>query len=177
MPEKKPAASLHLEPEPVYERLDPAAVRLFRDDTGHLRLVIEGDRCYVAARVLRTFPLSDPDHYLAFLDDKERLIGLIPDPGELDEESQRQARRELERRYFLPTVHRVREAREEFGALYCDVETDQGRRQFVTRGVRDTLVELGDGQLLMSDVDGNRYRVADWRLLDPRSRRLLERLV
>jgi len=45
------------------------------------------------------------------------------------------------------------------------------------RGARDALEEQGDGELLMPDVDGNRYRVPNLETLDPRSRRLLERIV
>ena len=39
------------------------------------------------------------------------------------------------------------------------------------------MVELGDGELLISDVDGNRYRIVDWRRLDAASRRFLDRVV
>ncbi len=163
--------------EPFYPQLAPAGVRLFRDETGRLRLTIEGDRSFVEAKVVRVFPLSDPDHYLGFLDGKDRVIGVVVEPEGLDEETRRTAERELRRRYFTPTITRVYEAREEFGSVYCDVDTDHGRRQFVAQAWRDTLEELGDGRLLVTDVDGNRYLISHWERLDPRSRRLLERLV
>ena len=47
----------------------------------------------------------------------------------------------------------------------------------MARGIRDGIEDLGDGSLLLPDVDGNRYRIADWRHLDPKSRRLLERVI
>lgn len=163
--------------EPHFPRLDPERLRVFRDGSGKLRLVVAGDRCYVDARVARAFPLSLPDRYVTFLDGKDRVIGTVREPERLDEDSRQAVRRELKRRYFTPTIRRFHDAREEFGAVYCDVETDRGRRRFVARGLRDTVQELGEGELLMSDVDGNRYRIEDWRRLDLRSLRLLERLI
>jgi hypothetical protein len=57
------------------------------------------------------------------------------------------------------------------------VETDRGRRQFIAKGMRDAIRDLGDGELFIPDVDDNRFRIADWRRLDARSRRLLEHMV
>ena len=163
--------------EPFYAALDAARMRLFRDGTGRLRLTIEGDRSFLEAKVVRTFPLSNPDHYLGFLDGRDHVIGLVAEPQELDEQSRATIEEELRRRYFTPVIVRVYEAREEFGSVYCDVETNHGRRQFVAEALRDTLEELADGQLMLADVNGNRYIVEHWQRLDPRSRRLLERLV
>lgn len=100
-----------------------------------------------------------------------------PEPGRLDADSRRAAREALDRRYSMPTITRIHSMTEEFGAIYCEVETDCGRRQFVGRGLRDAIEDLGEGELLIPDVDGNRYRVADWQALDPLSRRLLARVV
>jgi hypothetical protein len=165
------------EREPHYEWLDPATLSVFRDGSGRTRLEIAGDRCYVDVHAALAFPRTAPDGYVGLLDGKDKAIGLIRDPGGLDEESQKVLRLEIERRYFVPTVTRVLEAKEEFGAIYFDVDTDHGRRQFVAKGLRDSMDHLGGGELMFSDVDGNRYHVRDWTALDPQSRGLLERMV
>ena len=165
------------EREPHYEYLEPAEVRLFHDGSGKVRMVVEDDRCYVDVRTARAFPLSLPDAYIGLLDGRDKVIGLIVDTAELDDESQRVIEDDLRRRYFTPTISRVHEAKEEFGAVYFDVETEFGPRQFVAKGLRDALEERGEGELLLTDVDGNRYRFENWTQLDPRSRRLMERLV
>ena len=36
---------------------------------------------------------------------------------------------------------------------------------------------MGDGRVLIMDVDGKRYMVEDWPRLDDKSRRLLERVL
>ncbi len=163
--------------EPHYEWLDGARLRLFRDDSGRLRLLIEGDRCYLDVKVACAFPHSLPGRHVGFLDGREKVIGLVEDAGGLGEESRRWLERELERRYFLPLILRIHSLKEEFGAVYWEVETDRGPRHFVVQGMRDLVETLGDGTLIISDVDGNRYRIAEWERLDQRSRRMLEPLV
>ena len=173
-PPQEPGSS---EREPHYESLDPRSLRLFRDDSSKLRLTVEGDRSYTDVKVVRAFPLSVPDGYVAFLDGKDKVIGMITSPATLDHGSQACVREELKHRYFTPTIQRFLSLREEYGAIYCTVETDHGPRDFVARGIRDTLEDLGNGQLLFSDVDGNRYRIEDWRRLDAKSRRMLELVI
>jgi len=163
--------------EPHYEHLEPGKLRLFSDGSGKVRLVIEGDRCYLDVKPARAFPFSAPETCLGLLDDKDKVIGLIGGPEDLDMVSRQTLRNALERRYFLPNVTRVLQAKEEFGAVYCDVLTDRGPRHFVAKGMRDTIRHLGNGELLISDVDGNRYRIENWQTLDAPSRRLLERLL
>lgn len=163
--------------EPEHKFLDPGRVRLFTDDSGRFRLTVEDDRCYLDVKVVRAFPLSLPDRYLGFLNPKDRVIGLVKDPEEMDPDSRRLALERLQRRYFTPNIERIEDMKEEFGAVYFRVETDHGKRRFVVKGIRDSLVDLGEGELLIMDVDGNRYRVGDWRELDRRSQRFLERVV
>jgi len=163
--------------EPDFVFLDPKKLKLFKDNSGRLRLTLERDRSYPEVKVVRAFPLSDPDHYLGLLNAKDRVIGLVADPGELDEDSRKAAADAVGGHYFVPVVRRIRSLREEFGAIYFDVDTDRGRREFVAKGIRDEMEDLGEGELLIPDVDGNRYRIADWRRLDGKSRRLLERVV
>lgn len=168
---------LLVEQEPHYDQLEPGSLRFFRDASGRFRLTIEGDRSYLDVKAVRVFPLTHPERYTAFLSGKDKVIGMLIDTSVLDEASQEVIREDLERRYFTPTIRRVVSLREEYGAIYSVVETDHGEREFVAKGIRDTIEDLGDGELLFADVDGNRFRIEDWRALDVRSRRLLERVV
>ena len=169
--------SVEPEKEPDYEFLDPGIVKLFRSELGWLRLEVKDDRCYLDVKVARTFPLSNPDQYYGFLNAKDKVIGVVVDPSKLDRNSKKIAEEELVRRYFTPIIRRFLRMKEEYGAVYCDVETSMGPREFVVKGIRDSILDLGDGRVLIMDVDGNRYMVEDWPKLDDRSRRLLERVL
>ena len=177
MEDEKKTAS-HAPPEtvrePLYnEPLDPAKLSVFADGSGRTRLTIAGDRSYLDVKAACAFPLSDPEHHIGFLDAADRSIGTLASLDGLDKTSVAAIRDSIQNRYFIPTIHRILKMKEEFGIVYCDLETDRGRRQLVARGLRDSLVEMGEGELMLSDVDGNRYRVSDWRKLDSASRRRL----
>jgi hypothetical protein len=173
------SVNLSVEPdrEPDYEHLEPGKIRLSRSRRGWPVLEVEDDRCYLDIRVVRAFPLTYPEGYYGFLNAKDKVIGIIPDPSGLDPGSREIAERELTRRYFTPIITSFVRMREEHGVVYGDIETNLGPRQFVVKGIRDSILDLGDGKVLINDVEGNRYMVKNWRDLDNRSRRLLERVL
>ncbi|MDE2126637.1 MAG: DUF1854 domain-containing protein [Armatimonadetes bacterium] len=154
--------------------LQPQEVQLLRL-AGETRLVLAGDRCYLRVTVARAFPLSDPDHYIGFLDGAGKDIGVLPEADHLDAESRKIVAEELERRYFVPVVLKVISVTEEHGALYWKVMTDRGEREVAVREVKDNLQEVSGGRLLMTDVDGNRFEFPNIHKLDNRSLGILMR--
>lgn len=155
--------------------LDPSQVRIFRDPHGYLRATI-GDRTYLDVTITRAFPLQASDRYICILTGRLGEVGVIENLADLDEESRRITSEELDRRYYLPRIQRIKSIREEFGATYWVVETDFGERSFVGKGVRDNVHYVNSERLLIQDVDGNRYEVYDVNALDPVSRSLLFRV-
>lgn len=161
--------------EPVYmEKLDPAKLRVFRDEKDRLRLTVDGDRSFLELRVTRAFPMTEPGRYVGLLDGRDHSIGTLDSVDELDADSRALVEEALERRYFIPTITHIDRAKEEYGVVYFDVDTDHGPRHFVCKGVRDGMDIRDEGQILLADTDGNRYRIPDLLALDPRSRRMLE---
>ena len=153
--------------------LDPKRVRLFREPPWALRLTLLEDRSYPKVKVVRAFPLSHPDQYIAFLDVKDEEIGTIKDPEALDETSQKILREELGKRYLGAVIRSIRSVRNEFGTSYWDVDTNRGRRDFVVKNVLENVLWLGERRLLFVDVDGNRFEIPDVKRLDKRSLALL----
>jgi hypothetical protein len=74
-------------------------------------------------------------------------------------------------------IERIKSIREEYGVVYWSVETDHGPRDFVCRGLRDSLVELSDGRLIVSDVDGNRFAIPDYTNLSRAAQAVLDRVL
>ncbi|MGC8667930.1 MAG: DUF1854 domain-containing protein [Chthonomonadales bacterium] len=148
--------------------LSPRSVQLLRAG-GVTRLTLKDDRSYRFVQVYRAFPVSDPNRWIAFLDGANKDIGLIENPAELDEQSQRIIAEEIELRYFVPVVCSVVSVREEFGTVYWHVQTDRGETQVIARNLRDNLLELPGGRVLVTDIHGNRYQFPDMSQLDPAS--------
>ncbi len=164
--------------EPEFDFIPPDDVRIFTDATGKTRMAV-GDKCaHLDVKIARCFPQSEPDGYWVVSYRDDRVIGVIVDPEDLDRESLEAASARLDQQYFMPRITAVLSLKEEFGAVYFEVETDRGSRSFVTKGVREAAQEeLDDGEILITDVNENRYSIPDWQSMDPRSRRLLERIV
>jgi hypothetical protein len=140
-------------------------------------LVVEDDRCYLNCRASWCFPFSDRRRYVALFDGLKGEVGVVHDPSELDESSREILAEMLERRYFVPVIERIKSIREEYGVVYWSVETDHGPRDFVCRGLRDSLVELSDGRLIVSDVDGNRFAIPDYTNLSRAAQAILDRVL
>ena len=154
--------------------LDARRVRIFRA-AGVTRLTLEEDRSWTRVSVARAFPMSDPDHYIGFLDGAGKDIGILFDPGLLDHESRRIVEEELEKRYFVPIVERVLTVRDEYGTIYWNVETDRGEKEIIVRHLRDNLQELSSTRVIITDVDGNRFEFPDVTMLDSKSQSLIMR--
>ena len=167
--------TLHVEPESFELRiLDPKRMRVFRH-AGIPRLTLRDDRSWYRVAVARAFPLSDPDHYLGFLDGDGKDIGLLQDPSQLDPESRQVVEEELEKRYFVPVVEKVVSVKEEFGTVYWTVETDRGQRDIIVRNLRDNLQELSASRVIITDVDGNRFEFADVSRMDSKTQGVILR--
>lgn len=157
--------------------IDPARVRLFLGPRGVLRCTVEGDRSVLRAKVVRAFPLSGRDRWINVLDGKNKEVCLIEDPTKLDAESQRLITQELERHYRIAVIERIISIKNEYRTIFWDVETDLGRRDFVVKWAADTIQFRPPNELLLVDIDTNRFRIPDVDRLDPVSRKKLSILL
>lgn len=152
-------------------------MRLFHNPPGRLRMT-EDDRSYIEVRPVWASPLSYPGQFLCLLDGKGKEILLVKDPeAELSPENWQVLKEELYHRYLNGTIHKIIEAKSEFGSTYWTVVTDRGRREFVTVSLQENAQWLKPGYLVIFDVDGNRFEIPDVDALDPVSKKLLHTTV
>lgn len=156
--------------------LDPVTLRIEPAPAGTLRLHLH-DRSYPRAIAVWAFPFTDREHWIAFRDMDDKPIGMIRNSGDLDRESRATLMSALERHYFVPRIQRVREAREEFGLLTMDVETDRGNVIFTVNNPRENIHWIGTDRILFLDAEDNRYEVLTHSELDPRSQALLANVI
>ncbi len=154
--------------------LDPQKLRLCRA-AGVTLLSVDGEGSWSGVSVARAFPISDPDHYIGFLDSEGKDIGIVKDPSLLDADSRQVLLEDLEVRYFVPVVEQVVQVKEEFGSVYWTVETNRGRKEFVARNLKDSLLELPGNRVILTDIDGNRYEIPDIMKLNRKAQDILVR--
>jgi len=154
--------------------LDPAKIQ-FRRENGKLTMMMDGAEEAGEIRVLRLFPLSDPEGWVSVIAVDGREIGIVRTLDELDPDSRNTVLDVLFRRYAVPQIARIVACREKFDLVEWEVETDRGGCRFVMRNPRETIQRAGNNRLALMDVEGNRYDVPDLDALDARSRTAIER--
>lgn len=122
-------------------------------------------------------PLSHPDRHLSLANAKGEEILNLETLDQLPAESRQAVQIELKRRYLTAQIHRINSAKVEFGATYWSVETERGHREFVTQSLQENAQWLTSTQLLLIDIDGNRFEIPDVEQLDPTSLQLLETVI
>lgn len=162
--------------------LGPADIRFHYNELGQLRATLADGTELDEVLVYRTRPISDPDRYISIrvgaTATEQREIGLIRTLAALLPDQRRLLKEALDRRYFIHIISQIHALTEEFGYLYWDCETDKGRRQFPTaRWDQSKCVHAGNGCHIITDVDGNRYQIADIEKLDAESRARFRRYI
>ena len=149
--------------------IDPSLLRLFRGPHGVLRCTVADDRSVLRAKVVRAFPISEETHWINILDAKNKEVCLIEDPTQLDPDSLRLVEEELGRFYRVANILRVHSIKQEYRTMFWNVETDRGQRDFVVKWGADTVQWRAANELLLADIDTNRFRIADVTQLDKHS--------
>jgi hypothetical protein len=122
----------------------------------------------------RCFPFETPDEYISVLNKDGREYAMILNLAEMPEEAQEIIRAELDRKYLCPTVTRIKSLKEKLGYSFWEVETDKGDMSFSMHDTYRNIANVGNGMLIISDVDGNRYRIDDVAALDRKSFKKIE---
>jgi hypothetical protein len=157
--------------------MQPSSLKLFYEPKDRLRMTVGDEKSYVSVKPAWSAPLSHPNQYLALLDGTGQEIVTIKDLEQLPSDSLSAVKEELGRRYLTAEIWAIESARSEFGATYWTVETDRGRRDFVTQSLQENAQWLGEGHLLLVDVDGNRFEIPNVAHLDGRSRQLVDKIL
>lgn len=152
--------------------LDPTQIELDRDEHGWLRLRLQG-QVFENVQPVRCFTHTWRDQFISLCDAEGKEIGLIEEVEALSPPSRQMLEEELEKRYFVPEILRIHRLTSRYGVTSWQVETDRGRRDFQVQS-RDDVRWLPQGLILITDIDGNRFRITSRSRLDPRSRAFLD---
>ena len=155
---------------PAYREKKEGTVVLRNQGDGRLRALI-GERT-VAVKLRQCFPWSEPTRHISLRDNDDKEIALVDDPGLLDAESRQAFELAVAEAGFVLEVTRVLEIEEEIEIRQWTVDTKQGKRSFQTH-LDDWPRVLPSGGLLIRDVAGDLYKLADPKGLDKKSRALL----
>jgi hypothetical protein len=120
-------------------------------------------------KVLKLFPLSKANQFIAFYDADDNEIGMLKRFHQLDRDSLELLEFELEKSYFMPEITRIDLIERHDSGWRWQVKTNKGRREFRVDSRVEDIRKLGNGQIIIKDADGNKFRVPDLKRLDAKS--------
>ena len=131
---------------------------------------------YKRIGVYLTFPLTNPEEFISIreADEKAKEIGIIEKLSLLDKDQQAMLKEQIRLRYFMPTIKKVIDVKDEYGYAYWNVVTDFGACRFTTQMGGSTVVNLSGDRYLVTDIDGNRYEIPDFFALSVGERKKLD---
>jgi hypothetical protein len=147
-----------------------STVLLERRGDGQLWAIANG--ASLPVRVHRCFPWSEPDQYLSLRDGENREVALVTHLDELEAESREALAASLLEAGFVLRVTSITEVEEEVEIRTWKVETEQGPRSFQTK-LDDWPWDVPGGGIVIRDVAGDLYHIADPAAMDEKSRKWL----
>jgi hypothetical protein len=131
-----------------------------------------GERTYDNVRLVRCFPRSAKESFIAVVDAEGGEIGIIEDLARCRPETRQLLKQLLDMAYHIPQITKINKITMQGFVPVWDVETDRGHHVFELRSRRE-LLKLDD-RILLRDADGNNYEIVNYKALDKHSRALLE---
>jgi len=135
-----------------------------------------GEEDVADVRIRRSFPWSQPSHFVSIRSSEGKEILLIEDLAALESSLRAKIEGWLSAHSFIPKITRINEVDVNFGYQEWHVQTDRGPAQFRVQE-REDIRFLHDGRFSVKDADGNVYEMSSLEKLDPQSRAALEALL
>lgn len=149
--------------------LEPNAVSFSRSQGGVFQGVVEG-KAYEEITLFRIFPFQYTTQYISVRDAKSEEIGVIQDIEQLDKESRTEMDKELKLRYFLPLVTHIDSIKQKADMWIWELQTNLGPTRIVMRNLHEHMQYPSDNRIILTDINGKRCEVRDWKKLDGHSR-------
>lgn len=155
------------------EFLDPEKCSFSFNDNGFLIFSLS-DKNMGRVKLIRTYPYTLTDEYICVHDLDDNELGIIRDLAALESASAENARKELNNRYYCPTISAIKSVKERMGNFYFETVIDNKPKSFTVRDITKNMRFAGDNTLLIFDMDGNRYVIPEFEKTEEKSKRLLE---
>jgi hypothetical protein len=133
---------------------------------------------YKRITLRRALPIGNPMEYISVADKDNKEIGMIRSLADLSEKQYDIVVKELDNRYYSPTVYEVKSVKDKLGYVYMELIIGRDDQRFkkncAVKDVSKNIRMLDDDRLAIFDVDGNRYIIQSLAGLDKKSLKRLE---
>ena len=114
-----------------------------RTPGGFVKLTYK-DKTYDRISVYRTFPVTMPDEFISIreADEKAREIGVVEKLSDLEPETAKMLKEQLDLRYFTPEITKILDIKTEYGYGYFHVMTTYGECRFTIHNGGSSVISL-----------------------------------
>ena len=147
--------------------------RFYRNANGFLGLELRGED-HKRVQLSRALPFTAPAMYVCVADMDNKEVAVLEDLGDFGEETLALLEEELGIRYFYPEVTQVKSVKEKMGSFYFDLMIGEYEKTIAVKDISKNLKQLGDGKIILTDVDGNRFLIPDVYGIHKKSLRMVE---
>lgn len=147
----------------------------FVNHDGFITMKSNGEETRVILHLL--FPYDEKTKLVSVLNESSAEIGMISDIEDFQGESLLAIKKELERKYFLRKIVEILEIKDKRGVTTWKVHTSDLGEDILEFSIKDTygsIYKLTDNRLIINDMDGNKYEIADVTKLPKESYRKIE---
>jgi len=150
---------------------------VFAVTDGHMLNVTVDGEPFPGVYVHCSFPHTNRRIYLSVRTKDNKEIGIIRSLDDFPRETAELLEQQMNIRYFAPEITRVVKVKEEFGYAYWEAETTAGLCRFTVRSGGGNVKLVNDNRLLITDVDGNRFIIADLARLSDKESKMIETFI
>jgi len=141
-----------------------------------LDVTIEGkDDKYERVFLHRAFPYELPEEYISVQGEENHEIGMIYKIADFDDDTVALLRLELERKYYSPAITEIKSVKERYGFSYWKAKDTEGKDiSFTMKDTYKNIKHIGNDEIILVDVDGNRFTIESVSSLSAKSYRKIE---
>lgn len=152
--------------------LEAEKADFFETEGGFLGLRY-GETEYARVGIKRLLPFHSPHEFLCVVDHEQKEIGILRDLNTLSPSQAEMVQKEANKRYYCPDITQILSTKDKMGYLYMDVMLGGVQKTIAIKDMSRN-IRFTEPQVLIFDVDGNRYTIPDVRKLDVKSYHKLE---
>lgn len=156
--------------------LSPEDLYVYRGEGGVMQGIIAG-KTYEELLIYLAFPMQYTNRYISVRTKDGDELGIVRDLDVLDRDSAAVMKEEIELRYFLPRVTRIESIKHKSDMWFWELQTHLGSLRIMMRNLHEHIQFPGGDRILLSDLDGRRCDIENWKLLDAHSQRLLREIL
>lgn len=139
---------------------------------GFLQAEIDGENVG-RVKIVCTQPLTRQFDYISVISMEDKEYGIIKSIDDFKDEQREFILNDIKARYFCPLITEIIDIKDKMGSFYFDVTISGHKKNFMVRDLTKNIRQQGSS-VMITDMDGNRYKIEDINAINKKSRRKLE---